>query len=379
MSDRDWTAGDRGMSTGLEGLIRPSLFAVHDQMGAKIVPFAGWAMPLEYEGTVAEHEAVRSDVGVFDVSHLGQVWISGDGAEATVAAAFTNDPTELEPGESHYSLCCNDDGGILDDLIIYRLAPDRFLVVPNAANTRTVVEVLVEAAREHGAEVEDASRQLAMLAVQGPRSLELVERLFPLVMRRVGYRGIGEIDLGSSDTGWLCRTGYTGEVGVELILPGLDAPGYFQELVQLGATPAGLGARDTLRLEMGYPLHGNDITPETDPYEAQLGWAVKLDRSTFRGQDALRRKQEQAPRRRLWGLRARDRGIPRPDMTVSRDGEKVGSVTSGNYSPTLRTGIALAYLDDPLGPGDEVQVDVRGKDVPFDVVQPPLVDRDPHG
>ncbi len=362
-----------------EGLVKSSLFTVHQQLGAKLVEFAGWAMPLEYEGTLVEHEAVRTSVGIFDVSHLGAIWVTGEEAEAAVSATFTNDPAELAPGQSQYTLCCEDDGGVADDLIVYRIAPDHFLAVPNAANTRAVFAALSEAAEQHSAKVQDDSRRLAMLAVQGPRALDLVDRLFPNVLPHVDYRGIGEIDLGPSDTGWLCRTGYTGEPGVELVLPGLDAPGCFRELIELGATPCGLGARDTLRLEMGYPLHGHELTRETDPFEAGLGWAVKLDRAPFRGQEALRAKREQGPRRRLRGLRAQDRGIPRAGMAVYRNGQVAGEVTSGTFSPTLRVGIGLAYLDPSIDAGDRVSVDVRGREFAFEVVEPPFVDRDPRG
>lgn len=364
-------------TTEFEGLVKTSLFTVHQQLGAKIVAFAGWAVPLEYEGTLVEHEAVRTDVGVFDVSHLGAIWITGEAAEATIAATFTNDPAKLAPGQAQYTLCCDESGGVVDDLIVYRIAPAHFLAVPNAANTRAVLGALSEAAEQHGAQIQDDSRRLAMLAVQGPRALELVERLFPNVLPHVAYHGIGKIDLGPSDTGWLCRTGYTGEPGAELVLPGLDGPGSFREFMELGAVPCGLGARDTLRLEMGYPLHGNELTRETDPFEAGLGWAVKLDRGAFRGREALRAKKEQGPRRRLQGLRARDRGIPRAGMAVHRDGQVVGKVTSGTFSPTLRVGIGLAYLDAAIEPGSQVSVDVRGREYDFDVVEPPFVDRDP--
>ncbi|MDP9022753.1 MAG: glycine cleavage system aminomethyltransferase GcvT [Actinomycetota bacterium] len=359
-----------------EGLIKTSLYSLHQRLGARIAAFAGWAVPLEYAGTVDEHRAVRRDVGVFDVSHLGKLWIDGDGAEAVVAASFTNDPRDLGDGQSQYTLCCDESGGILDDLIVYRLAADRFLAVPNAANTQTVFDLLRTAGDEHGATISDDSTRLTMLAVQGPKSLDLLDQLFPTVATSVPERGIAQMDLGPSDDGWYCRTGYTGEVGAELILPGLDGPGYFEELLRLGATPCGLGARDTLRLEMGYPLHGNDLTADTNPFEARLGWAVALEARDFRGAEALRRAAATEPSRQLWGIRAVERGIPRAGMAVSDNGERVGEVTSGSYSPILGTGIGLAYLSTPLGPGDRVTVDIRGRSTPFEVVDPPFLDRD---
>jgi aminomethyltransferase len=367
------------MAAESEGLVKTPLFDVHEQYGARIVEFAGWAMPIEYEGTLVEHTAVRDDLGVFDVSHLGTLIVSGDDAEATVAASFTNDPSRLGDGEAQYTLCCDDRGGVVDDLIVYRIAGDRYVTVPNAANTAAVRAALVASAAEREAEVDDVSRHYAIIAVQGPRALEVAAELFP-ASRGIGYMEVIELDLGPSDTGWLARTGYTGEVGVELIVPALDGPGLFRRLVDdHDATPAGLGARDTLRLEMGYPLHGQDLTTDTDPYEARLPWAVVLDRDDFRGARRLRERADGDPARLLWGVRAVDRGIPRPGMAVSRDGEPVGTVTSGTFSPTLRTGIGLAYLDRGIGPSDEVDVDVRGTEHRFEVVRPPFVDADPRG
>lgn len=367
------------MADDTRDLTKTSLHALHEELGARMAPFAGWAMPLEYEGTVSEHEAVREHVGVFDVSHLGSVWVEGSDAPAVIGISFTNDPGRLSDGGSQYTLCCDDDGGILDDLIVYRLDPARFLVVPNASNTRTVTGRLQDEASRRDATVTDASRQLSIVAVQGPDSLELLRRLYPDVADDVDHRGIGAMGLGPADEGWLCRTGYTGEVGAELVLPGRDAPGVFRELIDLGAVPAGLGARDTLRLEMGYPLHGNDLGPHTDPFEARLSWAVALDHGDFHGREALVERAQQGPSRRLYGLRASERGIPRQGMEVRVDEQRVGEVTSGSYSPVLGTGIGLAYLDTPVGPGDRVLVDVRGKELGFDVVEPPFVDRDPRG
>ncbi len=365
------------MAADLEGLTKTSLFGVHEQYGARMGDFAGWAVPIEYEGTLAEHRAVRDDLGVFDVSHLGTLTVNGDAAADVVAATFTNDPARLEDGSAQYTLCCDESGGIVDDLIVYRLGADRFVAVPNAANTLAVHRALDDAAGSRDAYVEDVSRRYAIIAVQGPRALDVAGTLFPGA-RGLGYMEVTELHLGPSDTGWLARTGYTGERGVEVIVPALDAPGVFRELIDdHDATPAGLGARDTLRLEMGYPLHGQDLTPETDPFEARLSWAVVLDRDDFRGAPALRERADDDPASLLRGLRAVGRGIPRPEMRVLRDGRQIGSVTSGTFSPTLRTGIGLAYLERGTTPGDEVVVDVRGTERPFAVVTPPFIDADP--
>lgn len=364
-------------------LARTPLTDRHEAAGARMAPFAGWSMPLQYAGTVAEHEAVRSSVGVFDVSHLGTVWIEGPGAVDAVAAAFTNDPTGLGDGESQYTLCCDEDGGIVDDLIVYRLGAQRWLAVPNAANTDAVVAALRSAA---GAEVavRDESRGWAILAVQGPQALATVDRARERVggggpaATDVAYLGIVPIVVDRQE-GYLTRTGYTGEPGCELVVPGEVAVALWDGLLAEGAAPCGLGARDTLRLEMGYPLHGNDLSTDTTPYEARLGWAVKLDRADFRGRTALEDAKRTGPSRRLWGLRGDGRRPPRQGMTVSRDSITVGLVTSGSFSPTLGVGIGLAYLDADVTPGAQVTVDVRGSDLPFEVVRPPFVDRDPRG
>ena len=366
------------MADDTDDLIRTALTARHRELGAKLVDFAGWEMPLEYAGVLAEHQAVRDGVGVFDVSHLGTVWVSGAGAEEAIAAAFTNDPRALDNGSSQYTLCCDDNGGIVDDLIVYRISANRWMAVPNAANTAAVVAVLRRSAETHGATVEDASRDHAILAVQGPDALATVREALGVDVSTVAYLGVEEVELHGASA-LLCRTGYTGEPGCELVVPNDAAVGVFDDLLDAGATPVGLGARDTLRLEMGYPLHGNDIDPSTTPYEARLGWAVKLDRGQFRGQGALRAAAESGPARRLLGLRGDTRRPPRAGMTVRRGGEDVGVVTSGSFSPLLGVGIGLAYVADPIGPGDEVVVDVRGTEVAFAVVRPPFVDRDPRG
>lgn len=355
------------------------LTAWHTAHGARMAPFAGWWMPLSYQGTVAEHRAVRRDVGVFDVSHLGTVSVTGPGARQVVSRTFTNDPGGLADGTAQYTLCCDRRGGIVDDLIVYRVTAERFLAVPNAANTAEVVRRLVKAAEDRGVAVEDVTADRALLAVQGPRSLEVVERVTGVGASRLGYLAATEAEVGGRRL-LVARTGYTGEVGCEVLVPAEPARSLWESLVEgEEVTPAGLGARDTLRLEMGYPLHGQDLDRDTDPYEARLGWAVALDHGPFTGRTALRGRAAEPPRRRLWGLEGRGRRPPRSGMEVLSDGRRVGTVTSGTTSPTRGVGIGLAYLDDPLAPGDEVTVDVRGTPEPFTVVRPPFVDRDPRG
>jgi aminomethyltransferase len=366
-----------------DGLRRTALTAHHEQAGAKLAPFAGWAMPIQFAGTIVEHEAVRARVGVFDVSHLGTVWLEGADAVATIAATLTNDPTGLEIGASQYTLCCDERGGIVDDLIVYRVGESRWLAVPNAANTAAVVAAFDEAGAGRDVVVRDESTDWAVLAIQGPRSLAVVDEVVGRVASgpvapaaEVPYLGAVEVAT-AEETLLLCRTGYTGEVGAELVVPAALAETVWRGALTAGATPCGLGARDTLRLEMGYPLHGNDLSTDVSPYEARLGWAVKLDRDDFRGRGALAAAKAAGPARRLFGIRVDGRRPPRAGMALRDGAAPVGTVTSGSFSPTLGCGVGLAMLDHPLGPGDRVTLDVRGSDVEVEVVKPPFVDRDP--
>jgi aminomethyltransferase len=344
-------------------------------LGARTASFGGWEMPLSYRGVVEEHLATRSTVGVFDVSHLGKIGVSGEGALDLVDRCLTNDLSRIGAGQAQYTLVCDDEtGGVVDDLIVYRVADDDLLLVPNAANTAAVLDILREQAPD-SVTVTDRHRELATIAVQGPRSAAVLDAVgLPSGMAYMGFVQV-ERD-GAVVT--VCRTGYTGEHGYE-VLPPADAAGPLWDALLDAATaaggqPAGLGARDTLRTEMGYPLHGQDLTPSVTPLEARLGWAVGWDKPAFRGQEVLVREREVGAPRRLWGLRSADRGIPRPHMPVTTaDDVDLGEVTSGTFSPTLKVGIALALLSRAVGDGDEVRVDVRGRPSVMTVVTPPFV------
>lgn len=392
---------------------RTPLLDRHLAAGAKLAPFAGWQMPISYEGVLAEHRAVRSAVGVFDVSHLGTVWITGPAATRAVDRTFSADAHAIVEGASRYALCTDEDGGILDDLIVYRLADQRWLAVPNAANTAVVVARLRAAAQRIADEaapqvaaaaaaadpdpaalavgtalIDDASTAWATLAVQGPRALATLDEALGTDAAALPWGGVAEVELGDAVARpgrvLLCRTGYTGERGAELVAPAELAVGVWDALVAAGATPCGLGARDTLRLEMGYPLHGADLGPDVTPAEARLSWAVQLsdqggEPRHFPGAVAIAAATATGPARRSWGLRAAGRRPLRAGSDVRLDGEVVGTVTSGGFSPTLEVGIGLASLDRSVGPGDAVVVDVRGTSVDAEVVRPPFVDRDPKG
>jgi aminomethyltransferase len=359
---------------------RSPLHERHTALGAKLAGFGGWQMPMEYAGggVVKEHTAVRERVGVFDVSHLGKVVVRGPGAAAYVNSCLTNDLDRIEPGKAQYTLCCDPEtGGIVDDLIVYLHDDERVLLVPNAANTAAVLGML-EAEAPAGVVVEDLHDDLAVLAVQGPRSDETLEAAgFP-----TGHDFMSFVEVERDGrTVTVCRSGYTGERGYELVLPN-DAAGpvwdaLFAAGEQYGIVPCGLGARDTLRTEMGYPLHGQDITRSVTPNEARLGWAVGWKKEAFWGRAALVAERETGPKRVLRGLVATGRAIPRPGMRVLLVADvPLGEVTSGTYSPTLRQGVGMALLASQVTDGAEVAVDVRGRREIFTVTKPPFVTPD---
>jgi aminomethyltransferase len=347
-----------------------ALLELHRELGAKLTEFSGWDMPLQYSGVIAEHKAVRDAAGVFDVSHLGKLRVRGtDGGEA-LQYAVTADILKLEVGRASYALVLQDDGGCVDDIFVYRLAEEEWLAVPNAANVGAVAACITSS----GAEVEDEWDRWTILALQGPDSFDAFERAFP---------GTGALDLALHS--WMfvelegartlvARTGYTGERGFELYVPTETAVSTFTRLLDLGVTPVGLGARDTLRLEMGYALYGHELTRDITPLEARLGWALDWD-SDFRGRAALTRLKEEGVARTLKGIRCTDRGVPRQGCDVLLDGRVIGTVTSGNYSPSLETGIALALIGSERAPapGERVDIEVRGRSVAGDIVKPPFL------
>lgn len=334
--------------------------------------FGGWSMPIEYTGTLAEHRAVRSKVGMFDVSHMGTTMVFGPGAADAMNAVLTNDLDRINDGQAQYTLQCNDAGGVVDDLIVYRFDADNLMLVPNAANSDAVVAAVSRALQPQGITVIDGREDHGIIAVQGPLSTAALREIDmetpPEYMSFIRSTWSGAPVM-------VCRTGYTGERGYEVII---TAPGLiplWDALLAAGVTPAGLGARDTLRTEMGYPLHGHELGPDITPVQAGLGWAVGWKKNEFTGAAALRREREAGPTRRLRGLQATGRGIPRADMTITdAGGTHIGIVTSGTFSPTLECGIGLGFLPPDLAEGAEVYVDVRGRAVPFTITKPPFVD-----
>ncbi|MGZ8736674.1 MAG: glycine cleavage system aminomethyltransferase GcvT [Nocardioides sp.] len=367
---------DHGDATHSHSLKTSPLHERHVALGAKLAEFGGWEMPLEYSsGVLKEHAAVRDGVGVFDVSHLGKALVSGHGAAAYVNATLSNDLGKIAPGKAQYTLCCDDaTGGIVDDLIAYLHDDERVFLIPNAANTAEVVRRLAATAPS-GVTVEDQHDAHAVLAVQGTRSDEVLEKLGLPVGHE--YMSFVEASFGGAAV-TVCRTGYTGERGYELVAPNEVAVALWDALLEAGeeygVLPCGLGARDTLRTEMGYPLHGQDISLSVTPNEARLGWAVGWKKDAFWGRDVLVAEKSAGPARVLRGLVATGRGIPRPGMRVLLTADlPVGEITSGTFSPTLRKGVGLALIAAQVTDGAEVSVDVRGRREVFVVTKPPFV------
>lgn len=358
-----------------------ALYERHAALGAKFSEFGGWEMPLEYAGVVKEHTAVRTSVGIFDVSHLGKLVVRGDGALEFVNACLTNDLGRIEKGQAQYTLCCDDEtGGVVDDLIVYLKDDDHLLLVPNAANSAEVLRRL-QAAAPDGLTITDHHESHVVLAVQGTKSDEVLDAVgLPTGHDAVplDYMSFAEATFENADV-VVCRTGYTGERGYELIAPNEVALALWDRLLEAGAPydvqPCGLGARDTLRTEMGYPLHGQDISLEITPVQARLGWAIGWKKDAFWGKAALEAEKQRGPVVTLRGLVATGRGIPRPHMSVrlTRD-LPIGEVTSGTFSPTLKKGVALALINAQVEEGAEVSVDVRGREEIFVVTKPPFVE-----
>jgi len=351
-------------------LKRTSLFESHRQLGAKLVPFAGWEMPVQYEtGIRAEHVAVRTAAGIFDVSHMGEVEVCGPDAEALLQRVLSNDVSKLAIGGAQYALLCNDEGGVLDDLFTYRLAPDRYLTVTNASNHERDIAWIRDHAADFDVEIVDALNNYAMLAVQGPRAREIVQAISdsPLPDRmQMGPR----IILGRNAL--VCGTGYTGEDGVELLVDPADAPALWDEILRRGALPCGLAARDTLRLEVCFHLYGNDLSTQRGPIEAGLGWACK-EETHFIGAEAVRAVREAGPSEKLMPFKLTGPGIARQGNAVIGGGE----VTSGTMSPSLDVGIGMAYLPaDRATVGESLEIDVRGRTRAAVVAAKPLYRHD---
>ncbi|MCL2470323.1 MAG: glycine cleavage system aminomethyltransferase GcvT [Propionibacteriaceae bacterium] len=409
----------------MSDLIESALVSVHREAGAKFAPFGGWNMPVEYSGVLAEHKAVRESVGIFDVSHLGTFLVEGEDAAAYINTRLTNDLNRISPGQAQYTLLLNQTGGVVDDMIIYLLSESAVMVIPNAANSDEVIRRLRDNAPAHLTWT-DRHTQEAIIAVQGPNSASVLDATG--LPSDIGYMSFVRTELASQGqvvSLSVCRTGYTGEHGYEIVVPAQSAVTVWESLfrngAQYGVVPCGLGARDTLRTEMGYPLHGHDLSPTISPVEARVSWAVGWKKEHFDGDEAVRAQRKAGATRTLLGIRACGRGIPRPGMQVfDNSGRLLGEVTSGTFSPTEKVGIGLALMtpapnpaklrtdpgtpttpvlpttptadppsagessadtapivppDNPPGVavGDHVLVEMRGRNEEFEVVSPPFV------
>ena len=354
----------------------------HVALGARLIEFGGWLMPVQYSGILEEHRAVRERAGLFDLSHMGELFVEGPDSGPALAAALVSNPPALAVGRAQYSMICAEDGGIIDDLIVYRLAEDRFLVVANASNAHVVSDALVERLAGFKAVLDDRSLATALCAVQGPRSVDIVGPITDIDLGALRYYAIAEGHVASIPA-LVARTGYTGEDGFEIFVENARALELWDALVASGQphglAPVGLGARDTLRLEAGMPLYGNDLDRTTNPFEAGLGRVVKLDKpGDFVGRAALEKVARDGPTRKLIGLVMEGRGIARHGYPVHRDARRTGAVTSGTHSPSLGRAIAMAYVaPDDAESGTILDVEIREQRVPAAVVDLPFYRRNP--
>ncbi len=369
-----------------------ALYEEHKKLGASFTDFGGWQMPLKYSSELAEHHAVRKSAGLFDLSHMGEVWVIGPDAAAFLDYALVGKISAMSIGKAKYSLICNEDGGIIDDLITYRRGDEKFLVVPNAGNAKVVAAALAERAGKFNVTVEDASAETSLIAVQGPKAQEILLRLVPAAQHELvtGLKYYAAVEVpflvgGASQDLLLARTGYTGEDGFEIFVPNHDAAALWQALIAVAddgeLTPAGLASRDSLRLEAGMPLYGNELSLDDDPFAAGLGPIVALSKEgDFIGKAALAARKEAGAGattgRKLVGLKGLGRRAGRGHYPVLKDGNTVGEVTSGQPSPTLGYPVAMAYVDvEFTEPGTALDIDLRGKPEPFEVVALPFYKR----
>ena len=358
------------------GLKRTPLYAAHVRLGGKMVPFAGFEMPVQYAtGAQAEHRAARESCGLFDASHMGELDVRGPDALELLQKVTVNDVSALDEGQAQYTVMCREDGGMIDDLLVYRFE-DHYMLVVNAANRDTDLAWILGEALEMEADVEDRSDEIALIALQGPWARVVLRRLTEEDIDEIPYYCFRRGRVADADA-VISRTGYTGEDGFELYVDSDSAMGVWQALVESGRSaglrPAGLGARDSLRLEMGYALYGNELDEEHTPLEAGLGWLTKIDKGDFLGRDALVKQKHEGLQERLVGLKVDEKGFPRAGYGVHLGEAQVGTVTSGTFSPSLEVGIALAYVPFGLsGAGTTMKIDVRGRLVPAKVVELPF-------
>lgn len=363
-------------------LKRTPFYDVHQQSGAKLIDFGGFEMPVQYAGILKEHQAVRERAGIFDVSHMGEIMVTGSKALELVQYITVNDASKLVPGKVQYSAMCYPDGGIVDDLLVYKMDEQRYLLVVNASNKDKDLDWIIEQNANIGAHIEDISEQTCLLAVQGPKSIEILQKLTSVNLSEISYYSFKVGDFAGCNEILLSATGYTGEKGFEIYFDAtkVNPIEIWNKIIEAGTTeglePAGLGARDTLRLEMGFALYGNDISAQTTPLEAGLGWITKLDKGAFCGKDVLVKQKAEGVGKRLIGFTTEDkRAIPRSHYALlNESGNKIGEVTSGGQSPNLGIGIGMAYVEVAYSKQETALfVEIRGKQFPVVVTKPPFI------
>jgi aminomethyltransferase len=356
---------------------KTSLYPIHEKLGAKIVEFAGYLMPIQYSSIIAEHNAVRNSVGVFDVSHMGEIFVTGEKAVDFVQNITVNDVSKLYPGRVQYSAMCYNDGGIVDDLLVYKFADDKFLLVVNASNIEKDFNWMNEN-NKSGVSIQNKSDDYSLIAVQGPNSNKTLQKICDKEIN-LEYYHFFEAEVAGVEM-ILSRTGYTGELGYELYFKGDDKTAehlwnkIFEAGKEFNIQPVGLAARDSLRLEMGYMLYGNDIDKTTNPLEASLGWITKLNKGNFIGRDVLLKVKSEGLNRKLVAMQGNDKSFPRHGYEIKADNKRIGEVTSGTVSPILEKPIAMGYVDVSYAiEGNEVNIVVRGKETPVKIVKLPFI------
>ena len=355
---------------------RTSLYEIHRNLGAKITEFSGWEMPLYYSGVTDEHEVVREGAGIFDIGHMGRIEILGKDSLPLLQTLTVRDVARIPSGSSEYTLICNQSGGIIDDILISKRGKNRFFLCVNAGNREKIVSMITKRGEGFNFKLNDLTGNTGMIALQGPRATTILDMVVPRGIGSLKPWRIEEIEIGGKSM-IASMTGYTGEIGYEIIMDYYDCKVVWEELADAGRgygiKPCGLGARDTLRLEMGYLLHGNDIDENTTPFEAGLGWLVDLNKEDFIGKTAILDQKKKAPLRRLIFFELLQKGVPRKGFRIFSDGKEIGVVTSGNISPMLRKGIGIGYVQAEYAkPGVEVLIDIRGKVVPANIVNRPF-------
>ena len=353
-------------------LKKTPLYRLHKKMGARMVSFAGWLMPVQYTGIIEEHMAVRNSAGLFDVSHMGQIEISGKDALSAVQYITTNDASKLFPGRVQYTLICNEKGGVVDDVTLYKIDKEIYLFCVNAGNTDKVYRWMKEKVKNYQVKVEDKSSAFCLIALQGPKAQNILQGLCSDKLSTIKYYHFKHIKVAGSHS-IISRTGYTGEDGFEIYSPVKDAEAIWKKLLDGGAIPCGLGARDTLRLEMDYCLYGHELSESISPIEAGLGWAVKINKPDFIGREELQKKISNGLNKRLVGIEMEESGIARQGCSILSDDTRVGEVTSGTFSPSLKKAIALAYVSKEVASiGHRFYVELRGRTKKAVVVPTPF-------